>query len=128
MNCNAEVASDQTKLYLQVFVCPRCYEMAEAFSNLVLLDLANIKSRMVVGLRHALLHGKLDPSRSPSYTHAMDRLDAMLRWTREANDQQCPSPSTLPESPQPSRSGKPLLPAAKTLLAIGRNSSNSPTE
>lgn len=66
LNCHAGVAPDQGKLFAQVFVCPRCFEMAEHLHERSLHELMMLQTVLREAIRLALIEGRLQFSTGPT--------------------------------------------------------------
>jgi hypothetical protein len=61
LNCQTPTQPDAAKLFAEVFVCPRCYELAERAEQRCVADLRRLQLMVREAIRVALVEGKLHP-------------------------------------------------------------------
>lgn len=66
MNCTNPVPQDKAKFFQAVFVCERCYELAEGIYRKTEKELKQVLTVFQESLRLSLLQGKLHLGTEPS--------------------------------------------------------------
>lgn len=65
LNCQRDVAPDEGRLFAQVFVCPRCFTMAERLHDRSMRELAMLQTMCREAIRVALVQGRLQFATGP---------------------------------------------------------------
>jgi hypothetical protein len=65
LNCKTGVGPNEGKIFAQVFVCPRCFEMAERLHERSLHELAMLQTVLREAIRVALVQGRLQFATGP---------------------------------------------------------------
>ena len=75
LNCKADVPADEGRIFAQVFVCPRCFSLAESFYERSLYELRRLEVALRESVRLALLEGRLQFSAAPD--HDLSKRDVL---------------------------------------------------
>lgn len=65
LNCQEGVAADEGRIFAKVFVCPRCFAMAERLHERSVRELAMLQTMCREAIRVALVQGRLQFATGP---------------------------------------------------------------
>lgn len=123
MNCKHPVATNAGKFFAEVFLCEKCFTMAEHFYARLLRELQFLVTMSKEAIRVSLVQGKFSfpegPAGEVSKRAVLEEIMRMEEARSQSQEKPWPSTPTIPTTP----SSETTPPHVRTLAALGAASS-----